>query len=409
MKKIIKHLNDTINSARQTKLYANKLDGVTEINRIEQIQDLPFTSKEDLRKTYPFGGLSIGTEHIVEMHTSSGTTGKPTLSFFSKKDLEESSKALSIAWNNFGISKKSRVQMMMSYGLFSGAALNTYAMQSLGAFVIPAGIQPTIKQIEMLKDFKVDSIVATPSYYLHLYDVMILNDIKISSLNLKIGIAAGEVYTNELKHKIEKLFDIRVFDHYGLCEINTGIIYECKVCGRMAVIKDYTYVEVIDPDTGKLLPDGSYGELVITSLKKEASPVIRYRTGDISKIITRKSKCINCKGSIVIDRIKNRTDSTIFYKGLKLNPSELKDDIIIFSNNKIINRIKIKAYYKEEICTRIKIIIALQSITDGKFVEELQNYLKNKVKVKFDIEVVPANYFKDFSVTKDKLVESIYE
>jgi len=406
-KRIIEAINHSLKIAFNSKLYKNKFRKLLSVSKLKGIHEIPLTTKKDLRDSYPYGNLAIDFSKVIEMHTSSGTTGKPTLSFYTKKDLEMGSKAISKAWVNFGINNKSRVQFMMSYGLFSGAMLNTYAIQSLGAFVLPSGIQPTAKQVQLLQEFDIDTMVATPSYYLHLYDYLIQNNIPIKSLKLKRGIAAGEVYSDEMKKKISELFCIKIYDHYGLCEVNTGIVYECKKCGGMAVLDDYVYPEIIDPINGELLKERQNGELVLTSLHKEASPIIRYRTGDVTSIKTFFSKCSNCYGSVILDRIKARCDSTIFYKGLKLEPFELRDMIILFMGDKMYNRIKIQIY-DDLFKNKPKILLSLKSCENNKSILcSLQDYLKEKTGATFLIEEVPYSYFGDITSTKEKIVEYV--
>jgi len=319
----LRNLNRTIKNAKKSPLYSKKLKNFSQLKSIKEISKLPFTTKQELRDYYPFGGLAVPFNKVIEVHTSSGTTGKTTLSFFTKKDLEIGSKTISTAWKNFGINNESRVQFIMSYGLFSGAALNTYAIQELGGFVLPSGIQPAFKQVELMMDFQIDTIVTTPSYFLYLYDYLENNNIPLNKFKLKRGIAAGEIYSEKTRGIIESKFNIKIYDHYGLCEVNTGIAYECNHRTGLHLLDDYVIAEVINPDTGDILPSEQFGELVLTSLKKEASPVIRYRTGDITRIRSGDCPCAN--KSIRIERIKRRIDDLIFIKGIKIDPYELKE------------------------------------------------------------------------------------
>ena len=221
----------------------------------------------------------------------------------------------------------------MSYGLFSGAMLNTYAIQELEAFVLPASILPTVKQLELMRDFKIDTVVSTPGYLLYLYKYMREHNINRKNLNLKRAIAAGEIYSDLLRSEIEQKLDIKVYDHYGLCEVNTGIAYECEKRDGLHILDDYVIPEIVDINTGTIMPNGKYGELVLTSLKKEASPIIRYRTGDITCIKKEKCKCGNKE--VRIDRIKARIDDLLFIKGIKINPHELKDFILEDMSDKL--------------------------------------------------------------------------
>lgn len=405
-KQAVKAINSAIKIALLSKLYQSKFKTEIVLPTLAKIKDVPFTTKQDLRDWYPYGNLATDFVGVIEMHMTSGTTGKPTLSFYTKKDLDKGSAAIARAWANFGIDKDSRVQFMMSYGLFSGAPLNTYAIQSLGAFVLPAGIQSTAKQVQLLQDFNIDTMVATPSYYLHLYDYLTQNNIPVKNLKLKRGIAAGEAYSDKIKNKIADLFSIKIYDHYGLCEVNTGIIYECKSCGGMAVLDEYVYAEIVDPATGKVLPEGQTGELVLTSLDKEASPIIRYRTGDMTSVRSHFSECKSCYGAVVLERIKLRYDSTIFYKGIKLEPFELRDMIICFVGDSMFNSVRIQIH--ENIFQEPpKILIALKSEANRLILTTLQDHLKERTGVTFIIEEVPYSYFGEFTLTKDKIVEYV--
>ncbi len=390
-------------------MYRNNLQDFGPIASLEEFAQFPLTTKNDLRDSYPYANLAVDSKEVIEVHTTSGTTGKPTVSFLTKKDIELTKKYISKAWRNFGINEESKVQFIMSYGLFSGAALNTYAIQDLGALVIPSGIQPTEKQVEIIKDFGVDTIVATPSYYLWLYDYLKKNDIDPSELGLKVGIAAGEVYSDELKQRIGDLLKIRVYDHYGLCEVNTGIIYECSVCGNMAVIKDYIYAEVVHPETNDPMPLGEYGELVLTATMKEASPILRYKTGDSVAILNRSSTCEGCFGSTLVTRVKGRLDDTVFYKGLLISPHEIRDFIVLKIHPLTIGGIKVQiSTGEDDIIHEIRVVISISSGKVGDdFISSLEHSLYTQSKVHIKIELVDQSYFGDQTAAKSKLVEYV--
>ena len=402
-KKTLSKINSQLNQASKSKFYREKDSERFRIDSYKSFSMLDFTTKNDLRDSYPFGTLSTKSADIIETHMSSGTTGKPTLSLYTKKDIEMSTKALAKAWKNFGVNKKSSVQFMMSYGLFSGAPLNTYAIQSLGAFVLPSGIQPTSKQVQLMKDFKIDTIVATPSYLLHLIDYIKDNHIDWKKFNVKTAIAAGEVYSDSIKQKISKELNLKLFDHYGLCEVNTGIIYECKKCSSMATLNSHVFTEVINTETGKHVKIGDIGELVLTSLEKEATPIIRYKTGDLVAYLGISKKCEFCYGATLVSRIKNRTTGTIFYKGIKLEPHELRDDIFQSFGDRIYHRMKIiipQNLFKE--LPTIKISAAK---TDKNLKSEVEKFIQNKFKVKFLVELTDYSFFNDFLNTKESIVE----
>jgi len=398
-------LNNTIKQARNSKLYKFKLSKCpNKLKDLSELQNFPLTTKKELRDCFPFGSLAVPIEKIVEVHTSSGTTGQASLSYYTKEDLKEGSKAVSKAWQCFGINEKSRVQFMMSYGLFSGASLNTYAIQELGGLVIPSGIQSAEKQIQMLIDFKIDTIVATPGYYFYLFDYLSDKKIRPEKLFLKRGIAAGEIYSDNVREEIERKFKIRIFDHYGLCEVYTGIAYECEFKKGLHILDDYVIAEIIDPKNGQVLPPGSEGELVLTSLRKEASPVIRYRTGDITSLKTDKCPC--GRGSVRIDRIKRRADDLFFVKGIKIDPHELQDLMLETAKGSIYRDIQIKVDNKFQ-NLRPEILVSLKDPTNTELLDLIQKSLKNKTLLTFDVKHVEKDFFQRSHSNKIKLVEYV--
>jgi len=399
---VLKNLNRTIELAKRTELY--KFKNLHKLDSLDELSSLPFTSKENLRNSYPYGGLAVSKNSIIEVHTTSGTTGKPTLSFFTKNDLTEGSRAISEAWMTFGINKISKVMFIMSYGLYSGTALNTYAIQSIGAFVLPAGIQPVKTQVDFMADFGIDTIISTPGFLLYLYQWMRGNKFDRSRLKLVRAIAAGEVYSNTIREDIEDKLQIKVFDHYGLCEVNTGIAYECQERKGLHVIDDYVIPEIIDPKTGKVLPHGEYGELVLTSLKKEASPIIRYRTKDITCILPGKCPC--GRDRIRIDRIKSRVNETLFIKGLKIDPYELRDFMRKYLNSKLFAG-NIQIIIKEnDIKFTPKILLTLVD-NDIKVLRDLEQKVYEFTRVKFYIENVSQEFFDREKNNKVKFI--VYE
>ncbi|KKT82132.1 MAG: hypothetical protein A2700_03070 [Candidatus Blackburnbacteria bacterium RIFCSPHIGHO2_01_FULL_44_64] len=396
---ILSNLNKTIMSAKRTRLYKDK--NLHKINSISELSGLPFTTKEDLRGAYPYGGLAVSEDKIIEVHTTSGTTGKPTLSFLTRKDLNESSKAISEAWRAFGITKNSKVMFIMSYGLFSGAALNTYAIQSIGAFVLPAGIQPVKTQVDFMVEFGIDTVIATPGFLLYLYEWMAANDFDRSRLKLVRAIAAGEVYSNKIRREIEKKLKIKVFDHYGLCEVNTGIAYECDKMQGLHVIDDYVVPEIVDPETGKVMPEGEYGELVLTSLKKDASPIVRYKTKDITRIIPGKCPC--GRHRIRIDRIKARVGETLFIKGIKIDPYELRDFIREYLGKSFFGGDMQIVVKDNDIKFLPKIFLSLVQ-NDEKIIKSLTEKIYEQTRTRFIVEHADPQFFNREKNNKVKFI-----
>lgn len=332
-RKLIKKLNRSIRNALKTPVYKNRYRKKShKIKTLSDFEKFPITTSEHIKEKYPFGTLAIDLCSVVEMHTSSGTTGNPKASFLTKRDIKMSNKHLAKAWKSFGVDKNSRVQFCMSYGLFSGAYVNTYALQHIGAFVLPAGIQPINKQIKLIKDFNIDTLVATPSYYFHLADKLVEAGINPRDLPLVRGIAAGETYSEQIRKKIEDIFDIKIYDHYGLSEVHTGIAYECDCCSGLHILDDYIYAEILD-ENKKPVKEGQDGILVLTTLDKIASPIIRYWTNDIVTNIENSCDC--GRKTFKISRIKGRADDTIFIKGVKVNTHEFRDLIIQITDNEV--------------------------------------------------------------------------
>ena len=398
-------LNKTLQQARKSELYKLKLKKTpTCLKNINELRSFPFTTKKELRDCYPFGSLAVPVNNVIELHTSSGTTGKSTLSYFTKEDLKNSSKEISKAWKCFGITNNSRVQFMMSYGLFSGAALNTYAIQELGGLVVPAGIQSAEKQIQMMLDFKIDTLVGTVGYYFYLFDFIKENKISLDKFSLKRGIMAGEIYSDKVRAEVENKFGIKIFDHYGLCEVNTGIAYECEYRNGLHLLDDYVFAEIINPETGEVLPLDSEGELVLTTLKKKASPLIRYRTGDITLI--KSGKCSCGRSSIRIDRIKRRVDDLLFIKGIKIDPYELKEYILATFGEYIFSDIKIRVKSSFE-NFKPEILVSLRDSFRKDILKIIEKKLKDKTLITFDIKYVERDYFQRGENNKVKFVEYV--
>jgi len=395
---ILKSLNETIQRARSTNLYKGK--SLKEISELSELKSLPFTTKQDLRDNYPFGGLATDMSEVLEVHTSSGTTGKAAISFLTRKDIKKGNKAISQAWKTFGVNQDSRVMFVMSYGLFSGAAINTYAIQHLGAFVLPSGIQPIDTQLRLIMDFEIDTIVATPGFYLYLINYMKEIKFDVNNLNLKRVIAAGEVYSEEIRQKIQNDLQTEVFDHYGLCEVNTGIAYECEYHKGLHILDDYILAEVIDPQTRDICKDGDVGELVLTSLKKEASPIIRYRTGDKTRLIPGLCEC--GRESVRIDRIIGRVSETMFIKGIKIDPYELKDFIIQEAKDTLNTYDMIFEIKKNNVNFVPKVFLGIDQ--DKESLIKLSKKIKNLTKIDFEIVPVDSSYFKRDKHNKVKII-----
>ena len=296
----------------------------SKIKSIQDIENFPFTTREDLRKNFPFGFLALPLKEVVRVHTSTGTTGKPKAIFFSKKDINEAAELIARSMQMTGARCDDVFQNMMSYGLFTGGLIFHYGAEKLGLLVIPAGAGNTERQIELMLDFKTSILHITPSYALYLADILENEGIDPArDLNLRIIYLGAEPYSEETRRKIEEIYNVDAFNSYGLSEMNgPGVAFECERKDGMHLWEDNFILEVIDPKDGRRLPEGEEGELVLSTINREAMPLIRYRTGDITYIYPEKCPCGRTHRKIA--RIKGRVDDMFIVRGVNVFPSEVE-------------------------------------------------------------------------------------
>jgi len=295
-----------------------------DITSLKDVRKLPFTTREDLRENYPFGMLAVSKEQVVRLHTSSGTTGKPKAIFFSKKDVDRAAELIARCLIMTGIRKDDVLQNMMTYGLFTGALVMHYGAEKVGVLVIPAGPGNTKRQIALMQDFKTTTLHLTPSYALYLASVMDKEGVDPKKdFFLRRAYLGSEPYSEETRKKIERFFNIDVYNSYGLSEMNgPGVAFECVEKNGMHLWEDNFIMEIIDPETGEEMPEGEKGELVLTTLCREAMPILRYRTSDISMIIPGRCKCGRTHRRI--SRIIGRTDDMIIVRGVNIFPQQIE-------------------------------------------------------------------------------------
>lgn len=294
-----------------------------DIQSLGDLEKLPFTTKTDLRDAYPFGMFAVPEEDIVEVHTSSGTTGKPTVSGYTRKDLEIWGEVMARALNMALAEKSDRIQNCYGYGLFTGGLGVHYGAQQVGATVIPISAGNTQRQVEILQDFKTSVITCTPSYALYLGEVLEKQGVDIKDLNLKSGVFGAEMWTEEMRDEIEKRLGLIALNIYGLTEIiGPGVAQECPEKRGLHIFEDHFYPEIIDPKTREVLGEGKKGELVLTTLTREGMPIIRFRTKDITAL--RYEKCGCGRTMVRMDRITGRTDDMLKIRGVIVFPSQIE-------------------------------------------------------------------------------------
>ena len=307
--------------------YKKKLDDTgikpEDITSIDDLSRLPFTTKQDLRDNYPFGLFAEANEELVRIHASSGTTGKQTVVGYTARDVDDWSIGVARAIVAAGGSKKSMMHISYGYGLFTGGLGLHDGATKLGATVIPVSSGNTNRQIQIMQDFGSNILCCTPSYALYIGETVKEMGIDPKTLNLHSGIFGAEPWTDEMCKQIEELLDIKAYDIYGLSEISgPGVSFACSEQNGMHVNEDMFVPEIIDPDTGEVLPYGQEGELVFTCIRKEALPLIRYRTRDICSLSREKCSC----GRTLVKMAKphGRTDDMLIIRGVNVFPSQVE-------------------------------------------------------------------------------------
>ncbi|GAB6182538.1 phenylacetate--CoA ligase family protein [Thermodesulfovibrio hydrogeniphilus] len=325
----LERLQSTIHRAyRYVPFYRKKFDDLgidpDDISSLEDLKKLPFTTKEDLRQNYPYGLLAVPLREVVRLHASSGTTGLPTVVGYTRNDLKIWTELVARNLVAGGVTKDDVIQIAYNYGLFTGAFGLHYGAEKIGASVVPISSENPKKQIKIMQDYKTTVLACTPSYALAIAETLIDMVINPSSMSLKLGILGAEPWSEGMRREIEEKLRIKTIDTYGLSEIyGPGVAGECIYQNGLHVNDDHLFIEIVDPETLENVPDGQEGELVITTLTREAMPIIRYRTRDLTRIIPGECEC--GRTFLRIDRIKGRTDDLIIIKGVKVFPSQIEE------------------------------------------------------------------------------------
>ena len=307
--------------------YRSKMEqaGVTpdDIKAIDDLHKLPFSYKQDLRDTYPYGLFAVPLKDVVRLHASSGTTGKQIVVGYTRHDLDVWDECVARALTAAGCTDEDVVHVSYGYGLFTGGLGADGGARRLGATTVPVSSGNTQRQVTILKDFGSTILCCTPSYALHIAEVLYANGYTKDDIKLKAGVFGAEPWTNEMRRKIEEMLGLTAYDIYGLTEIiGPGVAFECREQTGMHVNEDHFIVEVIDPDTGEVLPEGTQGELVFTCITKEAFPILRYRTRDIG-VITR-GKCSCGRTLVKMTKPRGRTDDMLIIRGVNVFPSQIE-------------------------------------------------------------------------------------
>jgi phenylacetate-CoA ligase len=328
----LQRLKSIIASALKTPFYSRRLPSVgiklpDDIKSLDDLRKIPFTMKDDLRQNYPKGLLSVDTAEVVRIHTSSGTTGIPTVIYLSAKDLDAATDIMARSIYATGADRTDILQNMMSYGLFTGGLVMHYGAERVGLMVIPAAGGNTKRQVQLMKDFRTTVLHITPSYLLHIHSKLAEYGVKVSDLALRKAFIGAEPHSENTRKKIEELYNIDAYNSYGLSEMNgPGLAFECVYKNDLHLWEDAYIVEIINPKTGELVADGQEGEVVLTNLIRHAMPLMRYRTRDLAFLHTEPCQCGRTHRRL--SRIMGRTDDMLIINGVNVFPSQIEEVIM---------------------------------------------------------------------------------
>lgn len=361
--------------------------GIKGVSSQEEFETLPFSSKADLRNAYPLGIQAVPDEEVVRIHSSSGTTGKPVIIPYTKKDVDDWATMFARCYETAGITNKDRIQITPGYGLWTAGIGFQAGCEKLGAMAVPMGPGNTDKQLQMMMDLETTVITATSSYALLLAEEINKRDLK-KKIHLKKGVIGSERWSEKMRNYIRENLGIELYDIYGLTEIyGPGIGINCSEQSGMHYWDDYLYIEIIDPKTGKPVPDGEEGEIVITTLVKEGAPLIRFRTHDISRIIPGQCNCGRTYPRL--DIIKGRSDDMFKVHGVNMFPSQVEELLGLVDG--VSSEYNINIAHDEE---KNKDIILVTVEAEGRVNFEktggiIRNLFKSRIGVTPKITVVP--------------------
>ena len=358
----------------------------SDLKSLADLARFPFTTKADLRETYPFGMFAVPMDKVVRIHASSGTTGKPTVVGYTKKDIDTWSHLMARSIRAAGARPGDKVHVAYGYGLFTGGLGAHYGAERLGLATIPVSGGMTERQVQLIRDFKPDIIMVTPSYMLAIADEMEKQGFDPRTSSLRVGIFGAEPWTDEMRRNIEKRTSLEAIDIYGLSEVmGPGVAQEClETKDGLTIWEDHFYPEVIDPQTGEVLPDGAPGELVFTSLTKEALPVIRYRTRDLTRLLPGTARVMRRMA-----RITGRSDDMMIIRGVNVFPSQIEELIL--------KQPELSPHYVLELSKQgpldhLTVLVELApGAADAGSAAKLQHNVKSLIGISADVKIVPLS------------------
>ena len=330
----LERLKATVKHCMNSEFYRKRFAeaGLTpdDIQSLDDLRKIPFTTKQDLRDTYPFGMASVPLRQCVRLHSSSGTTGNPTVILHTQRDLDEWANAVARCLWMVGLRPDDVFQNSSGYGRFTGGLGFQYGAERLGALTVPAAAGNSLRQIKFIKDFGTTAIHAVPSYVTRLYEVMQQEGVDPRrDTKLKVLAIGAEPHSEEQRQRIEQMMGVKAYNSFGMSEMcGPGVGFECKEQNGLHFWEDYYIVEIVDPDTLEPVPDGEIGELVLTTLNREAMPLLRYRTRDLTRVLGRTCPC--GRNHIRLDRMRGRSDDMIVLRGVNIFPIQIEKILMQF-------------------------------------------------------------------------------
>lgn len=395
--------------------YRKRLDdaGISpqNIKALSDFEKIPFTTKDDLRQTYPYGLLATSKENIVEVHMSSGTTGVPVVDAYTQSDLDDWAEGMARTLAAAGTTSKDTVQNAFGYGLFTGGLGVHYGAKRLGAVVLPISAGNTEKQLAMMQDFETAIITCTPSYALYLSERARQLGIDIKGLNIKAGCFGAEPWSENMRKQIEAAWNMKAYDIYGLTEITgPGVAFECSEQNGLHINEDMFFPEIINPETGGILSPGEKGELVITTITKQGTPLLRYRTRDITYLMAEKCPC--GRTTRRMHRLFGRTDDLLIIRGVNVFPMQIENALIEAYNcepNYLIIVSRNEATHLDEI--ELQVEVNNTQFTDvvrdiENLHKKIEGIMKSKLGITMKIRFVAPNTIARFEGKSKRVIDN---
>ncbi|MDD2559736.1 MAG: phenylacetate--CoA ligase [Bacteroidales bacterium] len=329
MERLRKTLNHCLNSPFYCKRFEENNLKPGDIKTLDDLKKIPFTTKTDLRDNYPFGMSAVPLEQTVRLHSSSGTTGNPTVVLHTQRDLDQWAEAVARCLYMVGLRKSDVFQNSSGYGMFTGGLGFQYGAERLGMLTVPAAAGNTLRQIKFITDFGTTALHAIPSYASRLYEVMIQQGIDPRDTRLRTLLIGAEPHSEAQRKRIEETLGVKAYNSFGMSEMcGPGVAFECPEQNGMHIWEDYYIVEIINPDTLEPVAEGEMGEMVLTTINREAMPLLRYRTRDLTRILPGKCPC--GRNHVLLDRMKGRSDDMIILKGVNIFPIQVETILMKF-------------------------------------------------------------------------------